>query len=174
MCCIKCFTSTFLMIQIYLCLIANGQFNDSKQCDPNNDIESVTELLNDTSTDYLLKRSKLSPWCIPTNLNTDIEPWKFKDKNNSSLPWNYHYTFNILEVEEVNDQMQTISIVMYFRIKWMEPRLEINVYSKDWNETDFSDGGISYPVKILDKFWYPDLEIEGIKVFKTQTLLKEM
>ena len=70
--------------------------------------------------------------------------------------------------------MQTISIVMYFRIKWMEPRLEINFYSKDWNETDFSDGGISYPVMILDKFWYPDLEIEGIKIFKTQTLLKEM
>ena len=174
MCCINCFTSTFLMIQIYLCLNANAKFNDSKECDPNNNIESVTELLSDTSTDYLFKRTKLSPWCIPPNLNTDIEPWKFKEKNNSSLPWNYHYTFNILEVEKVNDQMQTISIVMYFRIKWMEPRLEINFYSKDWNETDFSDGGISYPAKILDKFWYPDLEIEGIKIFKTQTLLKEM
>ena len=99
--CVKNFTNTFLIIQIYLCLNVNALLKDSKECDPNNDIESVTELLSDTSTDYLFKRTTLSPWCIPPNLNTDIEPWKFKEKNNSSLPWNYHYTFNILEVEEV-------------------------------------------------------------------------
>ena len=110
-------------------------------------------------------KRKLSPWCIPTTLDTEIEPWKFKDKDNLSLPWNYHYTFNILEVEEINDKMQTISIVMYFRIKWMEPRLEINHHSEDW-----ADGGLSYPATILDKLWYPDLEIDGIERFKTQTL----
>ena len=63
---------------------------------------------------------------------------------------------------------------MYFRIKWMEPRLTIEKDNSDWNETVWEDGSLSYSSEILKQVWYPDLEIEGIKGFKSQSLLKDM
>ena len=164
----------FFIMQLKFCLHVCAQSNNSRYCDSNNNIKSFNGPVAEKHSSHIQNETKLSPWCIPTTLDTEIEPWKFKDKDNLSLPWNYNYTFNILEVEGVNDKMQTISIVMYFRIKWMEPRLEINHHSEEWNETDWADGGLSYPAAILDKLWYPDLEIDGIERFKTQTLLKEM
>ena len=168
------FGIAFVIIQIKFCLHVCAQSNNSRYCYSNNNNKSFNESVAEKRSSYNKNETKLSPWCIPTTLDTEIEPWQFKDKDNLSLPWNYHFTFNILEVEEVNDKMQTISIAMYFRIKWMEPRLEINHHSEDWNKTDWADGGLSYPAAILDKLWYPDLEIDGIERFKTQTLLKEM
>jgi hypothetical protein len=114
------------------------------------------------------------PWCIPSNFNTHTEPWKFKHLKNLSLPWNYHYTFNILEVREINDRTQTIRIVMYFRIKWMEPRIKIEKNHSDWSKTAWKDGGISYPSEILRHVWYPDLELERIEGIKSHSFLKEM
>ena len=123
---------------------------------------------------HVCKENEFPAWCIPKHFNTEIEPWKFRGLTNSSLPWKYHFTFNIIEVEEVNDKMQTVSIVMYFRIKWMEPRLVIEKNNSEWNETTWKDGSLSYSSRILKQIWYPDLEIEGIKEFKSQTITKHM
>jgi hypothetical protein len=113
-------------------------------------------------------------WCIPSNLNTEIVPWNYRNLVNAPLPWQYQFTFNILDVEEVNDRMQTVTLAMYFRIKWLEPRLEINNFSSEWNKTDWKDGSLSYSSDILKQVWNPDLEIFGLKEFKRQSLLKEM
>ena len=139
-----------------------------------NNINQLHDSVDELREIHLCKENKFSAWCIPKNFNTEIEPWKFRGLTNSSLPWKYHFTFNIIEVQEVNDKMQTVSIVMYFRIKWLEPRLTIEKNHSEWNETTWVDGSLSYSSAILEQIWYPDLEIEGIKEFKSQTITKHM
>ena len=113
-------------------------------------------------------------WCIPQDYNSGYEPWKYRHLSNSSLPFTYHYIFNILEVEEINDKTQTISIAYYFRIKWKEPRLVVDPKHEEWSNSDRKGGGLSYQSNILTKFWTPDLEVMGLKIFGTQNILKEM
>ena len=171
---VKHFSTVLYLMQISSCINVIAMSRDSKECNQNNKTTSLSGSICKTHTNSFEKQTKLSPWCLAPSFDTELEPWKFEDADSLSLPWNYHYTFNILEIEEVNDKMQTISVVMYFRVKWMEPRLNIDINNEEWNKTEWADGGLSYSAKILDKLWYPNLEIEGIKRFKVQSLLKEM
>ena len=69
---------------------------------------------------------------------------------------------------------QTITISYYFRIKWMEPRLLIDKDHSDWSNTDRISGALSYQTSILEILWVPDLEINRLKKFGSQDMLKEM
>lgn len=113
-------------------------------------------------------------WCIPADYHKKEEPWKFRRFSNSDLPFNYEFFFYILEVEQINDMDQTITISYYFRIKWMEPRLFIDKDHSDWNKTDRISGALSYQTSILKIFWVPDLEINRLKKFGLQNVLEEM
>ena len=159
----------FVIISIQMCLNVNAENVTVKKNPLVNKYSTV-----ESSESYLCEEKISSPWCIPPNLNTGREPWKYRHQTNLSLPWNYQYTFDILDVEEVNDKAQTITIVMYFRIKWMEPRLKIEKSHSDWNNARWEDGGLSCSSEILNHIWSPDLEVDGIKEFKSVKLLKHM
>ena len=62
---------------------------------------------------------------------------------------------------------------MYFIIKWLEPRLVINSTASDWKDT--TKGNSSFiPLDKMDLFWYPDLDIYGMKTFDAKSVLKDM
>ena len=108
-------------------------------------------------------------WCIPTDYDAEASPWKYRDILNASLPWNYHFTFRILEIQEVYDPKQTVTFSMYFELKWLEPRLKINTNSSKWKPS----GTTRYPSSYLKYFWYPDLEIYNMQIFSVPRSLKE-
>ena len=119
--------------------------------------------------------NEIMSWCIPDEYDKEIEPWKYRSLTNSSFPWNYHFKFHIYDIQEVDDQKQTISLNMYFRIKWMEPRLVINVEAEDWNDLESSfKNEINVAPEFLKYLWYPDLEILGVESFSTTNILKKM
>ena len=136
-------------------------------------LNNVTSSIIEVST-VVCHDDKPTAWCIPSDYSTGDEPWKHRKFSNLSLPFTYDYIFNILEVEEINDQTQTISVAYYFRIKWKEPRLMIDPNHDEWSNSDRNGGALSYQSKILKSFWTPDLEIMGLKVFGTQKILKQM
>ena len=152
---------TFCLIISVKCVLANLSLN--------NITSSVKGMSSMTCQD-----DKSTPWCIPPDYKTGEEPWKYRHLSNLSLPFTYHFIFNILEVEAISDKMQTVSIAYYFRIRWMEPRLKINPDHREWSNSDRKGGALSYQSNILKRFWTPDLEIMGLKVFGTQNILKQM
>ena len=71
--------------------------------------------------DITCKENKPSAWCLPFDYDKKVEPWKYRHITNSSMPWNYHFDFRIFEVQEINDKSETITLDMYFIIKWLSP-----------------------------------------------------
>ena len=96
-------------------------------------------------------------WCIPFHYSKREEPWRYKDMTNASFPWTYNFRFHIFDIQEVDDIKQTLSISMYFIIKWLEPRININKAAEDWNDLNY---GLTDTVDIapeyLKYFWNPE------------------
>ena len=119
----------------------------------------------------ICEEDKQYSWCIPSNYDENVEPWKYRDKTNSTLPWIYHFKFDILDVKQINDQTQTVTLMMYLRMKWLEPRIEINKSNEEWIQ---NWTGLSYSPQILKHLWYPDLEIYGVENFRPKSILKDL
>ena len=73
-------------------------------------------------------------WCLPKDYNDKIPPWKFRKLTNLTLPWLYFFDFHIFDIHEVDDQAQTVTLEMFFKIKWYEPRIVVNDTSNEWKE----------------------------------------
>ena len=124
--------------------------------------------------DHICKKESSSTWCIPFDYDKDVEPWKYRSLTNTTLPWYYHFHFHIFDVQEVNDMQQTIMIDMYFDIRWLEPRLMINPTADDWENEDNPHGFIPIPLKDLEYFWFPDLEMYELSSYQSQKIVKPM
>ena len=102
--------SSFILLSIICCIRC---VRGSQKPDLLNNIESsVSEEVIDS---YICKANQ--SWCIPTDYHKGEEPWKFRQLSNSDLPFNYEFFFYILEVEQISDMDQTITISYYFRVK---------------------------------------------------------
>ena len=84
--------------------------------------------------DNTCKPNSTFAWCLPSEYDKKVEPWRYRHMTNSTMPWHYYFNFFVFEVEEVNDKKQTITLDMYFIIKWSEPRLHVNFSSPDWDD----------------------------------------
>ena len=60
-----------------------------------------------------LVKNKKIPWCIPDDYQKYVEPWNYHEANNLSLPWKYEFTFDIFDIQEINDRKQTVTIIKY-------------------------------------------------------------
>ena len=121
---------------------------------------------------HFCKDQQLISWCIPPEYNKEIEPWKFGDLGNTSLPYYYNFEFRIFDIQEVNDLKQTIRLDMYFYIIWLEPRLIINQSSVEFqSEASIEGGFVPMPLKYLEHLWIPDIEIYGV-TYRSRLLLK--
>ena len=84
--------------------------------------------------DHKCKENSSFVWCTPLNYNAEDDPFRYTSLTNITLPWSYDFKFIIKEVSNVNDKAQSISISMYFGVRWFEPRLVINESAEDWTE----------------------------------------
>ena len=63
------------------------------------------------------EKNTVFSWCLPEDYNKEISPWHFRQLTNSKLPWFYFFEFNIIDIHEVNDQTQTVTLEMLFKVK---------------------------------------------------------
>ena len=112
------------------------------------------------------------PWCLPNDYDLNIDPFHFKDISPFPLPWNYSYEFLIHEVAGVSDKRQQISFLMYFRVQWYEPRIQINLSSTEWLN---ANGGVKEYLFIpfTTSVWLPDLEIYNLRNFGSKKIITE-
>ena len=111
-------------------------------------------------------------WCLPENYNKNVDPFQFKETSVFPFPWNYTYDMMILEVAGVDDLQQAISFLMYFRVEWHDPRLQLNLNATEWKN---SEGDLKDKLFIpsLTPLWLPDLEIFGLRSFDKKPILTE-
>ena len=110
-------------------------------------------------------------YCLPEDYNKDVGPWHAGKSKTLSLPWIYFFEFFIFDIHEVNDQTQTVTLEMYSKIKWYDPRVVINANSSEWKDQVLQLDGDDYfsiPLSQMDKFWFPHLEILGLKSYTPQ------
>ena len=125
--------------------------------------------------DHKCKENSSFVWCTPLNYNAEDDPFRYTSLTNMTLPWSYDFKFIIKEVSNVNDKAQSISISMYFGVRWFEPRLVINESAEDWTEPKLGpDDHVNVSPEVIKDLWYPDLEIYGLEKFDLQKVLKEM
>ena len=122
---------------------------------------------------YYCAKTNMSqqPWCIPKDYNKHVDPFSYSHLTAEPLPWDYNFSFFPLEVTDVNDLSQTITIMMYLWVEWMEPRLNINVNSTEWAKVG-QKGTLRLPSNGM--LWYPDLEIYGLKTFGRMKIIKDV
>ena len=122
------------------------------------------------------KEGRQSAFCIPPKYNRDIGPWQFRHLTNMTVPWMFTMEFDILDVQEIGDEKLTITFDVYFKIKWIEPRSQINVSSDTWrNESMMIDGEEYYliPRENMDDLWTPALEMYRLELYQPQKVHKE-
>ena len=114
------------------------------------------------------EKNSAYPWCLPKDYNKEIAPWNFRHLTNSPLPWFLFFEYLIFDIQEINDKKQTVTLEMYSKVKWLEPRIAVNVTSPRWEEqVMYLDGEDYAPISTsqMKKFWFADLEIFGLKKF---------
>ena len=116
-------------------------------------------------------------WCLPSDYDKNVPPWRYRGLENLTLPWYYNFFFNLFEVQEIHEFDRTLTIDMYFGLLWIEPRLKINgtAIEKDIeaHTVEYDVGRfIGIPLNNLEDFWLPDLEIYGLRSFDTSRVLK--
>ena len=75
----------------------------------------------------ICEEDKLYSWCIPSYYDENVEPWKYPDKTNSTLPWIYNFRFDILDEENaykveshfMGQEGSHINIVFQFIINYI-------------------------------------------------------
>ena len=115
--------------------------------------------------------------CLPLDYDNRVEPWKYRHLANLTLPWNYHYGYSIHDVQEVNDKKQTVSLDMYLKLNWIDPRIQVNITSIQWKQDAINIDGedhVPIPIGELQNFWIPDPETHAMKSSRTQKLLNPM
>ena len=141
----------------------------------NNKDQTLPKSTSDRTNEDTCVENQPFVWCIPKRYNNGKAPWRYRHLMNASFPWTYQYNFAILDVKNVNDKKQTVSMSMYLDIAWLEPRLKINSSAADWNDTRFgSHDEVDVPPGVLKHLWNPDLEIHGMEEFVSKDILKEM
>ena len=118
-------------------------------------------------------KTQLFDWCLPHCYNKDIEPWMHLNQTNGSIPFIYDFEFVISSIHEVNDFGGTLVIEMYFIIRWREPRIQIKHHSMEpMNSLKLNEKFFTIPLSNLEILWNPDLDIFGIKEYKSEKVFR--
>ena len=170
------FNTSGLMLA-FLFYFADILMADENTCTGKNKIISQTINSKRISHDHLAcKEGHESAFCIPPEYNKDIGPWQFRHSTNMTVPWMFTMAFHILDVQKIDDEKLTITFDIYFKMKWIEPRPQINVSSDTWiNESMMIDGEEYYliPRGNMDDLWIPALEIYRLELYQPQKVHKE-
>ena len=141
------------------------------QKEGNNNLDTKNEK---SKQDHKCSSNPNFVWCLPSNYTNEENPFEHAT-NEKKLPWNYTFYFGVKGIDKIDDQSQSVSIRMYFGVRWFEPRLIINEKAKAWGQVKLGPPGeVTISTQNLDELWYPELEIYGIESFKVYKVLKEM
>ena len=113
-------------------------------------------------------------WCLPKGYQKELAPWNYRELTNSNLPWFYFFGFGIVDIHRVDDHAQTVTLEMFFKIKWYEPRIVVNTTSLKWNQQATKVDGEEYvgiPISQMKTFWIPDVEIRRLKKYIRKEVL---
>ena len=122
----------------------------------------------------LCKKNQPFVWCLPPDYNKNVQPWKYRSLTNSTMPWNYDFSFKVFDVQEIHEFDRTLQIDLYFGIFWEEPRLQINATAVDEDKEAHIAGFIGIPMNYFEYIWLPDLEIFGLSHFESSSILRPM
>ena len=117
-----------------------------------------------------LKNKKcFGPFCLPKGYNNLIPP-SHRDlyggnKTNKIIDVNLDFDVRVFEV---NDIKFTVSLTMYFGIRWKEPRLLKKNVSKEYDGT-FK----RVDLHMLNDLWLPSVYILNLKSYKTVNIFSE-
>ena len=136
--------------------------------------KSCQDLENEYNPKPVLRRkTQLFDWSLPHCYDKDIEPWAHLNQTDGSIPFTYDFEFVISSIHEVNDFGGTLVIEMYFIIKWWEPRIQIKHYSLEpMNDLKPNERFFTIPLSNLGILWNPDLDIFGIKAYKSEKVFR--
>ena len=161
----------YFLLLPYLYLISHWQLTAvdcSMQLNNENGTLTMTNSIIRYDHRYLKDSENDVPhvWCIPQDYSNREEPWRYKQLMNASFPWRYKFRFQIFDIQEVNDSKQTVSISMYFIIKWLEPRIVINETARDWNDIKYGLADtVDISPEILRGWRYMGWNCLNLKVF---------
>lgn len=72
-----------------------------------------------------------------------------------------------MDILEVNDKEFSVTMTMYFNVKWSEPRIETN--------TTLSEGeSIPIDMMFLNHLWVPNIFIYDLRNFAPLSVLKKL
>lgn len=102
------------------------------------------------------------PFCLMSGYNKDILP-----KRNTSM--NISVLAHLIDVTEVNDNEETVTLSMLLAVSWVEPRIELIYNSSAWS----LDGKEAFHSSMhwLDYIWKPDLDMLNVKKFKIRQIM---
>ena len=169
-----CFTTSFLVIfSIIFYTVVNVLANEKINIETNKNNDILTRLMNLNQNNTCIE-NQTAAWCLPQDYDQEKEPWKFRNVINMSMPWFYYLHYKVFDLREVDDTQQTVALDLNFKIKWYEPRIEINftdaILKEQVTRIDKEDH-INLPLKTFRDFWIPDSEIYSIKKYRSVNIL---
>ena len=124
----------------------------------------------DSGTNHTLalkNKRCFGPFCLPKGYNNLIPPSKVYGSNETNKIIDVNLDFDV-RVFEVNDIKFTVSLTMYFGIRWKEPRLLKKNVSKEYDGT-FK----RVDLHMLEDLWLPSIYILNLKSYKTINIFSE-
>ena len=166
------------LVLVYLLYFVDICMADQRTCTEKNEfISQATNLTTPSAPDHIAcKEGHLPAFCIPSDYNMDVGPWHSRHLTNRADPWLFNMEFHIQDIEEIDDEKLTITFDGMFKVKWMEPRCQINVSSDTWKkEFIIVDDEEHYriPHKNVADLWMPAFEIYHLERYQPQKVLKE-
>ena len=150
---------------LFLCILSYVRCNMVNIKKDNKQLSSPKNAYLGTINDHICGNDPTSTWCIPPDYSKNFEPWHFRDKINFSLPWYYYIHLDVIEIQDVSDIKQAVTIDLYYNIKWYEPRIILDFSSAGKRngliKVDKEDH-INLPLDSLKYLWIPDPEIFGL------------
>ena len=166
------FILVFLLL-IWDIFIASSMISDGEN---ENSLEAISLTKLNPYDSLICKETHSSNVCIPPGYNKEMGPWKYRHLTDEQMPWYFIMDFYIFDVQEINDQKLTITFDVYFKLKWSEPRFQVNTSSDTWQRgTTLIDGEKYYllPLDIREDLWIPALEMHNVESFLPQKIFRE-
>jgi hypothetical protein len=98
------------------------------------------------------------PVCLPSNYSRLIGPY------NESSSFNIEVGLDVLQILEVNDQLFTVSLTMYFWLAWQDPRIL---------SPPTDNPHIPIALSFMDHLWVPDVYFYNLKSTQTLNIISE-
>ena len=106
-------------------------------------------------------------------IHQNTEPWETGNSNNG--PFKYDFEYEIIGIQEVNDDKETVKLEMYFSVKWKEPR--IRIFEKSFLEEieGQKNRKLFVPISLenLETLWTPELNIYGLDSYESEKFIEK-